>query len=68
MKPQIKDPSVDALRDLAVEAIAGVDHGEEPKPEKFVELVYGPEVLELEEFMGQIKVRLGLVAKTNMYS
>lgn len=66
MKPQIKDPAVDALRDLAVEAIAGIDHGAEPKPEKFVELVYGPEVVELEGFMNQIKVRL--VAKTNIYS
>lgn len=51
----IKDPAADVLRDLANEALSGVDSGEEPKPEKFMELVYGHEVVELEGFMAEVK-------------
>lgn len=54
--PQIKDPSAYELRCLAEDALEGVDSGAEPKPEKFIELVFGPEIVELEGFMGQIKV------------
>ena len=54
---QIKDPLANELRDLAEEAIDGVDHGAEPSPEKYVELVFGPEIVELDGFMDEIKVR-----------
>ena len=43
------------LRDLAKEALSDVDCGEEPKPEKFMELVYGHEVVALEGFMAEVK-------------
>lgn len=53
--PQIKDPLADELRELAEEALAGIDCGQDPNPEKFMELVYGHEVVELEEFMTEVK-------------
>ncbi|CAM9937611.1 unnamed protein product, partial [Hapterophycus canaliculatus] len=51
----IKDPLAAELRDLAEEALDGVDSGAEPKPEKYIELVFGPEIVELEGFMEEIK-------------
>lgn len=54
---QIKDPLAAELQDLAEEALDGVDTGSEPKPEKYIELVFGPEIVELEGFMTEIKVR-----------
>lgn len=54
---QIKDPAADELRDLAVEALDGVDYGEEPKPERYIEFVFGAEIVELKGFVGEIKVR-----------
>lgn len=46
------------LRDLAEEALDRVEHGAEPSPEKYIELVFGPEIVELEGFVDEIKVRL----------
>lgn len=57
---QIKDPLAAELRDLAEEAIDGVDTGAEPKPEKYVELVFGHEIVELDGFMAEIKVQYRL--------
>lgn len=54
---QIKDPLAAELQDLAEEALAGVDSGAEPKPEKYIELVFGQEIVELEGFMAEIKVQ-----------
>ncbi|CAM9946560.1 unnamed protein product [Ectocarpus sp. 12 AP-2014] len=51
----IKDPLAAELQDLAEEAINGVDTGAEPKPEKYIELVFGQEIVELEGFMEEIK-------------
>nr|AGN55416.1 mannitol dehydrogenase [Saccharina japonica] len=51
----IKDPAADELRDLAVEALDGVDYGEEPKPERYIEFVFGAEIVELKGFVGEIK-------------
>lgn len=53
--PQIKDPLAEELRELAEEALAGMDCGQDPNPEKFMELVYGHEVVELEGFMSEVK-------------
>lgn len=53
---QIKDPLAAELQDLAEEALAGVEDGAEPKPEKYVELVFGQEIVELDGFMAEIKV------------
>lgn len=53
---QIKDPAAEELRELAEEALEGVEEGEEPRPEKYIEFVFGKEVLGLEGFMGEIKV------------
>lgn len=58
MPSQIKDPAAAELRDLAVEALDGVDYGEEPKPERYIELVFGAEIVELKGFVGEIKVRI----------
>lgn len=55
---QIKDPAKDTLRDLAQEAVSGVVDGKEPKPENFMELVFGTEMVELDGFMGQVKVSM----------
>ncbi|CAM9230963.1 unnamed protein product, partial [Laminaria digitata] len=52
----IKDPASVELRELALDAMDGVDFGEEAKPEKYIELVFGPEIIELKGFMGEIKV------------
>lgn len=54
---QIKDPLAAELQDLAEEAMNGVDTGAEPKPEKYIELVFGQEIVELEGFMEEIKVQ-----------
>lgn len=56
MHSQIKDPAAEELRHLAVEALNGVDYGEEAKPEKYIELVFGAEIVELKGFMSEIKV------------
>lgn len=53
---QIKDPAAEELRMLAEEALAGVEDGGDPKPEKYIELVFGPEIVKLDVFVGQIKV------------
>lgn len=34
----------------------GVEQGETPKPEKFMELVYGKELVKLTVFTSQVKV------------
>ena len=56
MSFQIKDPAAEELRYLAEEALDGVDYGEEPQPEKYLELVFGAEIVELKGFVGEIKV------------
>jgi len=60
---QIKDPLAAELQDLAEEAIDGVDHGAAPKPEKYLELVFGPEIVELDGFVEEIKVRRVVVLR-----
>ena len=36
-----------------------MDHGAQPSPEKYIELVFGPEIVELDGFMDEIKVSAG---------
>lgn len=57
LRCQIKDPAADELRELALHAVKGVERGAVPKPEKFMEFVYGTELVQLEIFMSQVKVR-----------
>lgn len=45
------------MQELAFIAVSGVVDGREPTPDEFMELVFGAEILELEGFMGQVKVR-----------
>lgn len=55
---QIKDPAAAKLKELAIAALEGVDQGATPKPEEFMELVYGKELVQLQVFMSQVKVNM----------
>ncbi|CAM9340214.1 unnamed protein product, partial [Discosporangium mesarthrocarpum] len=52
----IKDPAADTLKALALEALEGVAEGTQaPKPEKYMEEVFGSELVALEGFMDTLK-------------